>query len=167
MSPLYTPTRDLALPSRLVRETVLATAAYGTVIDATGIHNGLHVGEGAQAVRALDDYLASKDAALELPDGSLPASVTFERPQSRREPEGPVVRCGAWTGESIARAIRRWAVEHDGEPPRALEWNPARAIEKGHPEFAERFEAGDWPHYKTVRRRYRSWGLAVRTAMMA
>lgn len=43
----------------------------GAVIDAQGMHNMWRLGFDAQALDSLSVYLESRDAANELPDGSL------------------------------------------------------------------------------------------------
>ena len=54
----------------------------------------------------------------------------------------------------LIAAVHRWVAEY-GRPPRAIDWDPARARLYGRPELAERFEqAGTWPRFTTVRRHF-------------
>lgn len=65
--------------------------------------------------------------------------------------------------EQILDAIRRWNDEQ-GHPPTWLDWDPACARRKGHPERAERFEAGCWPTTAMVRRQFPTMGAAIEAA---
>src|SRR4051812_6758301 len=77
-------------------------------------------------------------------------------------------RAGAAAGSDggsdlILEAIRNWAGRY-GEPPTSMDWEPARARRMGHPWRAVRFERGDWPTTRMVRRRFGTFNDAIRRA---
>lgn len=72
----------------------------------------------------------------------------------------------AWGGSGNARfgpegciaAGLRWH-EEVGRPPKVEDWHPKMAMDRGRPEAAELFYAGDWPHYSLVRYHFANWKL--------
>lgn len=62
-----------------------------------------------------------------------------------------------WSEQDIAAAVRRWATEHDGEPPSYQSWDPAMARRRGRADLAEAFYRGEWPHASVAIARYGSW----------
>jgi hypothetical protein len=74
-------------------------------------------------------------------------------------------RAGArrYTRGQILDAIRRWADEY-GAPPTLQDWEPSSARRSGNHARADRFDAGDWPSARMVRRQFGSFGAAVRAA---
>lgn len=70
-----------------------------------------------------------------------------------------------WTREAILNAIRTWAAEHGGQPPSAIDWNPALAAARGNYGQARRFELDSrWPWTNSVVSRFGTWNEAVRQA---
>jgi hypothetical protein len=69
----------------------------------------------------------------------------------------------AFTAELILAAMKRWACEY-GEPPTMVDWEPARARRLGQPWRAERFESGEWPSVRMVRRHFDTFNNAVHLA---
>ena len=68
------------------------------------------------------------------------------------------------TEAELIAALRAWAVEH-GEPPRAIDWDPARARRlPGHAWRADRFEAGVWPTARMLTKRFGTFNAAVAAA---
>jgi hypothetical protein len=51
-----------------------------------------------------------------------------------------------------------------GEPPRTLDWEPARARRLGHEWRADRFEGGLWPSVRVLRRQFGSFNAAIEAA---
>src|SRR5262245_48539877 len=66
----------------------------------------------------------------------------------------------------IVEAIQRWVDEY-GSPPTLQDWEPSSARRWGNGARAERFEAGEWPSARMVRRQFGSFGAAVRAAGFA
>jgi len=85
-----------------------------------------------------------------------PAAVKSPSPNGRRAAR-------TWSEHEIVDAIRRWIAEH-GAPPTCLDWDPARARRKGHPERAARFEAGRWPTTKIVADSFGTFNAAMHAA---
>jgi hypothetical protein len=63
----------------------------------------------------------------------------------------------------IIAALRRW-VELYGEPPRMIDWEPARARRLGQEWRAERFEEDRWPTVRMVRRVFPTFNAAIDAA---
>jgi hypothetical protein len=64
----------------------------------------------------------------------------------------------------LIAAMHRW-VELHGQPPRVIDWDPARARLYGQHEIAERFErAGTWPRFTAVRRHFGGMQNLLRAA---
>jgi hypothetical protein len=63
----------------------------------------------------------------------------------------------------VLAAIQEWARRY-GEPPSAVDWNPALARRQGRQERAERHGAGDWPYYSTVVNLCGGWNAAITAA---
>ncbi len=68
-----------------------------------------------------------------------------------------------YTPEQILNAIRR-CTELYGSPPPGGDWEPSRARRRGQLERARRFEAGDWPSTRVVRRAFGTFNAAVLAA---
>jgi hypothetical protein len=64
--------------------------------------------------------------------------------------------------EAIIEAIRRWAEEHGGIPPRATDWNVAMARSRG--EDTRDYENGDWRATSGVTRAFGTWNAAIEAA---
>jgi hypothetical protein len=64
-----------------------------------------------------------------------------------------VARRGYWTADRIRAEIRRWAREHDGEPPKLNEWR------RQSPRWTR-----ERPSAKVVLARYGSWNAAIEAA---
>lgn len=73
-----------------------------------------------------------------------------------------------WTQELVVARIREW-VDLYGQPPRATDWSPVAARQKGFPDRAEAFEAADnhWPWMNTVIARFGTWNAAIEAAGFA
>lgn len=67
------------------------------------------------------------------------------------------------TRAEVLRQIQRWVALYD-VPPRAMDWDAARARALGKPDVAERFERGHWPHLSTVTGAFGTLGVAVQAA---
>lgn len=64
-----------------------------------------------------------------------------------------------WTREDIIDAVKRWAAQHDGQPPSYQQWDPAMANRRGRADMAQAFYAGHWPHASVAARRMGGrWG---------
>lgn len=64
-----------------------------------------------------------------------------------------------WTTERVIAAIKRWADEHGGVPPRAQDWNSTMAANSGLP------MRPPWaPDVGTVQNEFGSWSLAIEAA---
>lgn len=71
-----------------------------------------------------------------------------------------------WTKDTIVEAIHRFE-RRNGRRPTSLDFNPADAKAKGHPERAAHFaEAGDYPHVATVQKVYGKWSAALEAAVV-
>ena len=58
-------------------------------------------------------------------------------------------------------ALQEWN-ERYGEPPRGIDWDPARArLLRAKPWRADRFAAGTWPTLTIVRRQFGTWSDAL------
>jgi hypothetical protein len=68
-----------------------------------------------------------------------------------------------YSRSQIEDAIRRWADQY-GSPPALQDWEPSSARRWGNHARAERFEAGEWPSARMVRRQFGSFGAALRAA---
>lgn len=71
-----------------------------------------------------------------------------------------------WSEEKIVSAIQRWVALY-GEPPAAMEWNPAQARHDGISDVDRieiRFERGDWPSTTSVINTFGSWNRAIQAA---
>lgn len=68
-----------------------------------------------------------------------------------------------YSRSQIEDAIRRWADQY-GAPPALQDWEPSSARRWGNEARAERFEAGEWPSARMVRRQFGSFGAALRAA---
>src|SRR5438105_4002720 len=68
-------------------------------------------------------------------------------------------RASRYSRAEIVDAIRRWAGQY-GAPPTRQDWEPSDARRSGNPRRAERFEAGEWPSARMVRRQFGSFGAA-------
>jgi hypothetical protein len=75
----------------------------------------------------------------------------------------PTARPRSAPASSILDAIRRWNA-HYGEPPLLVDWEPSRARGRGQGWRAERYEAGDWPTGRAVRKHFGTMSDAIRAA---
>jgi hypothetical protein len=79
-------------------------------------------------------------------------------------------RCGPprvgqrrYSRPEILEAMRAWAGRY-GEPPRVVDWEPARARRLGEPWRAARFESGEWPTAGMVRAQFGQFNAAIEEA---
>ena len=86
------------------------------------------------------------------------------RRNRRRYTRLPAPRRAYWSAEEITAALRRWAVEHGGEPPSYQCWDPAMARGRGRADIAEAFYRGQWPHASVAIARHGSWSEALTAA---
>lgn len=87
-----------------------------------------------------------------------------KKPPERCSPCSNRARNTIWTAEAIVQTIQAW-VRENGVPPVAADWNPNHAINKDHPEKAEKFfEDNAWPHTSTVQDVFGSWNAAIDAA---
>lgn len=95
--------------------------------------------------------------------GSWPAALIAAGLDS--PPPGPPQRKDGWDHEAIVDAILEWA-ERFGEPPAAVDWNPALARARGEHARADLFEAERprWPVQAAVRHHCGSWNAALQAA---
>ena len=118
----------------------------------------------ALRARELEDRLEELRAAvleaLHAHEEGEPSDIIFASLRARLEH----VPAGRWDQAACIAAAHEWAHRY-GEPPAALEWNPAgiRARTEG-PDRVERrqqmlgrWAAGDWPSLATVQRLFGSW----------
>ncbi len=91
-------------------------------------------------------------AALEAAGLDLPAA-------------GAPRRAGGWDSDAVIAAILEWT-ERFGEPPTAVDWNPALARLRGEERRAELFhrERPHWPTQHTVRYHCGTWNAALAAA---
>lgn len=110
----------------------------------------------AKRLAEADDRLATLSVAAE---------NTFRAYEEDRDVAGAIRRLGrivgtlgnnSWGAGAIIEAGQEWA-ERYGAPPKVDDWNPKAAIDRGHPEQAERFYEGTWPHYALVRHHFKGW----------
>ena len=97
--------------------------------------------------------------------GQLEAFGVRRRPRHSLSATAAAGRGTQYTGEEILKAIRRWSLAY-GEPPTHLDWEPARARRLGQAWRAERFEDGQWPTVRMVRRQFSTMNDAVRQTGM-
>ena len=94
----------------------------------------------------------------------MPAIEVQRRPLQSDARVSGAERASAYTAEEILEAIRSWDRCY-GEPPISIDSEPPRARRMSHhPWRAERFEAGEWPTARMVRRRFGNFNDAVRNA---
>jgi hypothetical protein len=91
-----------------------------------------------------------------------PPSYSVRR-QRAAEPRRAARRARSYTPAEIEAAIRAW-VERYGSPPTVADLEPSRARRAGQEWRARRFEEGDWPGIRVVRREYGTLGAAVAAA---
>lgn len=66
------------------------------------------------------------------------------------------VPAGRWTVPACTAAAVEWADRY-GEPPAAIDWNPAAMRQRNRLEHLDRWNAGDWPSQRTITRLFGSW----------
>jgi DNA-binding XRE family transcriptional regulator len=73
------------------------------------------------------------------------------------------VPAGTWPPERCIAKAQEWAERH-GEPPAAINWNPAgmKATRREH--LMEAWEDGEWPSLRTVIRLFGSWNAFLTEA---
>ena len=69
-----------------------------------------------------------------------------------------------WSAAQVTAAVKRWAVEHGGEPPSYQCWDPAMARRRGRSDTAEVFYRGEWPHASVAIARHGSWSQVLTAA---
>lgn len=82
-------------------------------------------------------------------------TITPERCQSCRNIY-QATELKVWTQETVVAAIRRWAKEHDGQPPTATDWHWAR---EGYPAATAIYR-----HASNDTAAFGSWGEAIEAA---
>lgn len=95
--------------------------------------------------------------------------ATYSVPR-RRPSEVPNIgqpsRHTTYSSAELIEAIHGWHKRY-GEPPRMIDWEPARARRCGQGWRAERFESGRWPTARMVRTRFGTFNLAIKAAGIA
>jgi hypothetical protein len=81
----------------------------------------------------------------------------------RRRDAGARGRTPRFTPADIVAAIQRWHALYDAAPISA-DWEVSRARRQGHEWRVERFQAGDWPSTRMVRKQFGTWGDAIAAA---
>lgn len=66
------------------------------------------------------------------------------------------VPAGRWTVPACTAAAVEWAQRY-GEPPAAIDWNPAKMRQRGRLEHLDRWTEGEWPSERTIGRLFGSW----------
>jgi DNA-binding XRE family transcriptional regulator len=66
------------------------------------------------------------------------------------------VPAGRWTVPACTAAAVEWAHRY-GEPPAAIDWNPAGMRQRHRLEHLDRWAEGDWPSQRTITRLFGSW----------
>src|SRR5215217_1152926 len=83
-------------------------------------------------------------AAVALANSTLYYHGLRADPEHLRRRRAETARIGArWDRDRILAAISDWE-ELYGAPPAVVDWHPAMARRKGHPDRAERYAAGAW-----------------------
>lgn len=113
--------------------------------------------------RELQDRLDELRAAVELAVAEHERGLAPERIFGRLRRELEHVPAGRWSEQVCIEKAQEWNARF-GEPPAALDWNPARAKADGHPELAERWAQGDWPSLRTIVRLFVRWNLFLEAA---
>lgn len=103
-----------------------------------------------ERLNALDVWLASKDPANELPDGTLPAlpdraGITQPRRKPAKRTPVPQPERQTWPQPLVRQAMWAWTERH-GAPPRYHDWDHRNGVH---------------PANSTVVARYGSWNLAL------
>jgi hypothetical protein len=95
----------------------------------------------------------------------MSAPADFEYSARRRRSNGGTVRSAprprAYSRADIIDAIRRWEARY-AEPPRMIDWEPARARRLGQAWRANRFDDGEWPTVRMVVLQFDTFNDAVR-----
>jgi hypothetical protein len=77
--------------------------------------------------------------------------------------KNPRRRGRRYSEHEILAAIQRWASTY-GRPPASGDWDPSRARRLGQHERVERYEDGNWPSTRVVRRAFGSFNAAIERA---
>jgi hypothetical protein len=115
----------------------------------------------------LEDLRTAVLTAIEAHEHGEPAERVFAELKRRLEH----VPAGRWDPDLCIEKAHEW-VELYGDPPAAIDWNPAgikgRTVGEGRAERREemlgRWLSGDWPSLATVQRLFGSWNAFLMEA---
>jgi DNA-binding XRE family transcriptional regulator len=121
------------------------------------------VDQTALRARELEDRLeelrqAVKDAIAAHEAGETPA-VIFRELRTVVDH----VPAGRWNKEACISKAWAWA-EKFGDPPAAINWNPAGLKQRGREHLLEAWASDDWPSLATVQRLFGSWNAFMAAA---
>lgn len=66
------------------------------------------------------------------------------------------VPAGRWNEAAVKAAAVEWAKRY-GDPPAAIDWNPAAMRQRNRLQLLDRWNDGDWPSVRTVIRLFGTW----------
>lgn len=107
----------------------------------------------------LEELRAAVHTAMEAHELGQPPEVIFKTLRTAIEH----VPAGRWTPRLCIDKAHEWEAEH-GEPPAAINWNPAAMRQRNREHLLAAWAEGDWPSLATVQRLFGSWNAYLAAA---